>query len=107
MKGNVHTSLHVFSRNSQHITRIVFIYPANGSVIWFYFPGNDSKKLKVPAALKKVCQDIFSTFSEYHLGKYCTESARKREIIKAKKRAKPEAAASDKTEEDKMAEDNI
>ena len=53
---------------------------------------SDSKKLVLPSALKKVCKTIFSGFSVYHLGKYCSENARKHELIKAKKRAKPEEA---------------
>jgi len=51
---------------------------------------NSDSKLKIPSSLKKACQKIFATFTDYHLGKYCSENARKRELIKAKKRAKPE-----------------
>ncbi len=51
---------------------------------------NTGKKLVIPSALKKLCKTIFAGFSVYHLGKYCSENARKHELVKAKKRAKPE-----------------
>ncbi len=56
---------------------------------------NTSKKLLLPAALKKVSASIFPTFSVYQLGKYCSENARKHELEKRKRKA-PE-----KTEETK------
>lgn len=49
---------------------------------------NTTTKLKINATLKKLCGSIFSKFSDYQLGKYCSENARKRELTKKKNKEK-------------------
>ena len=67
-------------------------------------PPAELGKLNVPAALKKGIMDKFSDFSVYQLGKYCSENKRKRDLVKAKERAKKAGEAAKGKGKGKMGE---
>jgi telomerase protein component 1 len=84
--ANKKPSKDLFKKYAPHCIRLPTDLLEVVEMVQILLKNTTTTKLKIPSALKAVCQEKFVDFSDYQLGKHCSEGLRKRELEKAKKK---------------------